>query len=75
VAYCAHDTLIEEGSTGQKQLANINQTLTQKASAQIFLFDEANNALDSTNQANFQDKVKTLGKEKIVVYIKGIRDI
>jgi len=70
VAYCAHDTLIEEGSTGQKQLANINQTLEQKKEAQIFLFDEADNALDQDNQEKFQERIKELAKNKLVVYIK-----
>ena len=70
VAYCAHDTLLEEGSTGQRQLANINQALAQKNSAQIFLFDEADNALDQDNQEKFQERIKELAKNKIVVYIK-----
>jgi len=70
VAYCAHDTLIEEGSTGQKQLANINQVLEQKKQAQIFLFDEADNALDQDNQEKFQERIKELAKNKLVVYIK-----
>jgi len=50
VAYCAHDTLVSEGSTGQKQLANLEQLLTEKQTAQIFLFDEADNALDQEKQ-------------------------
>ena len=70
VAYCAHDTLIEEGSTGQKQLVNINQVLEQKKQAQIFLFDEADNALDQDNQEKFQERIKELAKNKLVVYIK-----
>lgn len=70
VAYCAHETLIEEGSTGQKQLTNINQTLTNKKNCQIFLFDEADNALDEDNQKEFREKIKELAKNKIVIYIK-----
>jgi ABC-type bacteriocin/lantibiotic exporter with double-glycine peptidase domain len=70
VAYCAHETLIEEGSTGQKQLTNINQTLGQKKQAQIFFFDEADNALDQDNQKQLQEKIKELAKDKIVIYIK-----
>jgi len=35
VAYCSHDNLIAQGSTGQKQLANINNILTSKSAAQI----------------------------------------
>jgi len=70
VAYCAHETLIEEGSTGQKQLVNISQALTNKKDAQIFLFDEADTALDADNQKEFRQKVKELAKSKIVIYIK-----
>lgn len=70
MAYCAHETLVEEGSTGQKQLANINNTLTQKKTAQIFLFDEADNALDKTNQEEMATKIEALIEKKIVIYIK-----
>ena len=70
VVYCAHNTLQEEGSTGQKQLANINNALQTKESATIFLFDEADNALDQGNQEKFQERIKELAKNKLVVYIK-----
>ncbi|CAJ0912878.1 11100_t:CDS:2 [Entrophospora sp. SA101] len=50
--------IFEEGSTGQKQLVNINQTLEQKNQAQIFFFDEADNALDQDNQKQLQEKIK-----------------
>ena len=70
IAYCAHDTLVEQGSTGQRQLANINQILKQKKNVQIFCFDEADNALDQDNQEQVREKIKQLSKNKIVVYIK-----
>ena len=70
MAYCAHETLVEEGSTGQKQLANINQILSDKKDCQIFLFDEADNALDEDNQKEFREKIKELAKNKLVIYIK-----
>jgi len=70
VAYCAHETLVEKGSTGQKQLANINQVLSEKKDSQIFLFDEADNALDQDNQEQIQGKIRELSKTKIVIYIK-----
>ncbi|CAJ0841886.1 10666_t:CDS:2 [Entrophospora sp. SA101] len=60
VAYVTHDTLVEEGSTGQKQLTNINNILATKQGANIFLFDEADNALDETNKEDFQNKLKEL---------------
>jgi ABC-type bacteriocin/lantibiotic exporter with double-glycine peptidase domain len=70
MAYCAHETLVEEGSTGQKQLANINRALATKKDCQIFLFDEADNALDEDNQKEFREKIKELAKNKLVIYIK-----
>jgi len=62
--------LVEEGSTGQRQLVNVNQVLKQKKNAQIFCFDEADNALDQDNQEQVREKIKELSKNKIVVYIK-----
>ncbi|MCE8162987.1 MAG: ABC transporter ATP-binding protein/permease [Candidatus Moeniiplasma glomeromycotorum] len=71
LAYCAHENLVEKGSTGQRQLANLEQILTQRQASQIFCFDEADNALDVKNQAELQEKLQTLVKKgKLVVYIK-----
>lgn len=70
IAYCAHETLIEEGSTGQKQLANIDNIILAKQNSRIFLFDEADNALDQENQEKIQEKIKKLVNDKIVIYIK-----
>ncbi|WNE41130.1 MAG: Vitamin B12 import ATP-binding protein BtuD [Mycoplasmataceae bacterium] len=70
IAYCSHDTLVEEGSTGQKQLTNIDSVILTKKTAQIFLFDEADNALDTENQEKIQEKIKKLVDKKIVIYIK-----
>ncbi|CAI2162028.1 2937_t:CDS:2 [Funneliformis geosporum] len=42
-----------KSSTGQKQLANLKQVLASKAEAQVFIFDEADNALDKQNQIWF----------------------
>lgn len=70
VAYVSHDNLIEEGSTGQKQLKNINELLTNKNQAQIFLFDEADNALDQEKQKDFETKLEKLSHNKLVIYTK-----
>ncbi|KLL02822.1 MAG: ABC transporter family protein [Mycoplasmataceae bacterium RV_VA103A] len=67
IAYCSHETLIEEGSTGQKQWANIQDTLQRKSHSQIFLFDEADNGLDKENQARFKEVIEGLGKERVVI--------
>jgi len=69
VAYFSHDNLVNKGSTGQKQLANINQILVQKQTAEIFLFDEADNALDEDNKKNLQKKIQELAQKKIVIYV------
>ena len=71
LAYYSHETLVEKGSTGQKQLANLQEVLTQRATSQIFCFDEADNALDAKNQTEFQEKLQGLVKKgKLVIYIK-----
>ena len=70
VAYCSHGTLLEKGSTGQKQLTNIKQIFASKKDRQIFLFDEADNALDKDNQKDFQETITELAKNKMVIYIK-----
>ena len=69
VAFISHENLIETGSTGQKQWQNLETILAQKASAQVFLFDEADNALDSTKQALLHQKLAHLAKDKVVIYI------
>ena len=71
MAYCSHDNLVTKGSTGQKQLANIDKLFTQKKLAQIWLFDEADNALDKDNQQKLVSRLEELiEQEKIVIYIK-----
>ena len=71
VAYCSHDNLIAQGSTGQKQLANINNLFQQKKTATVWLFDEAANALDKDNHEKVVAQLEELVKQgKIVIYIK-----
>lgn len=70
VAYASHDNLIEKGSTGQRQLTNLNQLFSQKSQAAIFLFDEADNALDKDNQKRFSQRLEELSKDKLVIYTK-----
>ena len=69
IAYAAHENLIETGSTGQKQWQNLETILTKRSQAQAFLFDEADNALDSTKQALLHQKLTHLAKDKVVIYI------
>jgi len=70
VAYAAHDNLIEKGSTGQRQLTNINKVLKTKQAAEIFLFDEADNALDQEKQKNFETNLESLARNRLVIYTK-----
>ncbi|KLL02018.1 MAG: ABC transporter [Mycoplasmataceae bacterium RC_NB112A] len=71
LAYCSHETLVEKGSTGQKQLKSLQQVLKERETGQIFCFDEADNALDTKNQAEFQEKLQNLAKKgKIIIYIR-----
>ena len=69
IAYCSHETLIKEGSIGQKQLINIEQILKNKKDAQIFIFDEADNALDEKNKKDFRQQVEKISKKKLVILI------
>lgn len=71
ISYCSHDNLIEEGSTGERQIKNIENSLTKKESAKIFIFDEASNALDKEKQKLLLSKVSDLIKKgKIVIFVK-----
>jgi energy-coupling factor transporter ATP-binding protein EcfA2 len=71
VGYCSHDNLIDQGSTGQKQLRNIQEVLDKKVQAQILLFDEADNALDQENKEKFSQKLEELSADnKIIIYVK-----
>lgn len=71
VAFCSHDNLVENGSTGQRQIASIKEVLAKKPSAKIFIFDEASNALDSSKQLFLENNInKLLDDDKIIVFVK-----
>lgn len=71
VAFCSHDNLIDNGSTGQRQIANIKEILKRKESAKIFIFDEASNALDKSKQDFLENNINNLLKnDKIVIFVK-----
>ncbi|RHZ36974.1 ABC transporter, ATP-binding protein [endosymbiont GvMRE of Glomus versiforme] len=69
-AYCSHDNLITEGSTGQRQLANLSQLFATKTQADIFLLDEADNALDQEKKKEFENNLENLARNKLVIYVK-----
>jgi ABC-type bacteriocin/lantibiotic exporter with double-glycine peptidase domain len=57
-------------STGQKQLADLNNLFANSQNKEIFIFDEADNALDQENQVEFKKKVESLAKNRLVILIK-----
>jgi ABC-type bacteriocin/lantibiotic exporter with double-glycine peptidase domain len=73
VAYCSHQTLFDEGSTGQKQIKNIETLFKRKKDAQVWLFDESDNALDDENKKKFTDRLdnffKNKDKKKLIIRI------
>ncbi len=69
--YLSHDNLIENGSTGQKQLENISRVLSQRGDSQVFIFDESANALDSEKQKFFTEELKRIVSEgKVVIVVQ-----
>ncbi|CAI2189142.1 7624_t:CDS:2, partial [Funneliformis geosporum] len=64
IAYAEHENLIENGlSTGQKQLADLNQIFATSENKEIFIFDEADNALDENNKKEFWQKIEKISKK------------
>ncbi|CAG8472864.1 20128_t:CDS:2 [Cetraspora pellucida] len=60
--------LITNGlSTGQKQLADLNNLFTASVDKEVFIFDEADNALDTNHRQEFRKKITTLSKKKLVI--------
>ncbi|WNE41449.1 MAG: Vitamin B12 import ATP-binding protein BtuD [Mycoplasmataceae bacterium] len=71
IAYCSHDNLIDEGSTGQRQIKNIKEVIKSKRKSKIFIFDEASNALDKSKQNFLSIQIEKLIKnKKIVIFVK-----
>ncbi|MCE8163286.1 MAG: ABC transporter ATP-binding protein/permease [Candidatus Moeniiplasma glomeromycotorum] len=70
IAYAEHENLIENGlSTGQKQLADLDNLLVNSEKKEVFVFDEADNALDENNQKKFRQKIEKISQKKIVILI------
>lgn len=69
IAYAEHQNLVKNGlSTGQKQLIDIQATL-ENSQKEIFIFDEADNALDKKRKKDFQKKLTELSQKKLVILI------
>jgi ABC-type multidrug transport system fused ATPase/permease subunit len=70
IAYAEHENLVENGlSTGQKQLTDLNQLFAQSEKKEIFIFDEADNALDEKNKQEFRQKIGKISQKKLVILI------
>ncbi|CAG8857657.1 41421_t:CDS:2, partial [Gigaspora margarita] len=46
--------------SGQKQLADLNNLFAVSPAKEIFIFDEADNALDTSNRQEFRKKITAL---------------
>jgi len=61
---------VENGlSTGQKQLTDLNNLFANSENKEIFIFDEADNALDENNKKEFRKKIEKISKNKIVILV------
>jgi ABC-type bacteriocin/lantibiotic exporter with double-glycine peptidase domain len=70
IAYAEHENLIENGlSTGQKQLVDLSSLFANSEDKEIFIFDEADNALDENNKKEFRQKIEKISKKKLVILI------
>ncbi|CAG8585327.1 15743_t:CDS:2, partial [Cetraspora pellucida] len=66
IAYAEHENLVENGlSTGQKQRADLNSILATSENKEIFIFDEADNALDEKNKKEFRQKIEKISKKRL----------
>ena len=70
IAYAEHNNLIENSlSTGQKQLADLDKLFENSKNKEVFIFDEADNALDENNKKEFRQKIEKISKNKLVILI------
>jgi ABC-type bacteriocin/lantibiotic exporter with double-glycine peptidase domain len=56
-------------STGHKQLADLDNLFTNSENKEIFIFDEADNALDESNKKEFRQKIEKISKKKLAILI------
>lgn len=70
IVYAEHQNLVDNGlSTGQKQLIELENLFQTDANKEIFIFDEADNALDESNKKEFRERINKLSKKKLVILI------
>lgn len=69
IAYAEHKNLVENGlSTGQKQLVDLDEVLAN-SDKEVFIFDEADNALDEKNKKLFKERISEISKSKVVILV------
>lgn len=74
IVYLSHETLIEEGSTGERQWKNI-LSLLEKKDASLIIMDEADSALDSEKQGIIKKKIDNLSEiGKTILYIRHLEN-
>jgi len=70
IAYAEHHNLVENGlSTGQKQWADLDNLFENSEKKEVFIFDEADNALDENKKKEFLQKIEKISKKKLVILI------
>ncbi|CAG8677832.1 3374_t:CDS:2, partial [Ambispora gerdemannii] len=76
IAYAEHENLIENDlSTGQKQLADLDNLFANSKNKEVFIFDEADNALDENNKKEFHEKIERIKNNKKTRAEKILEDI
>jgi len=50
-------------------LADLNRLFADIESKEVFIFDEADNALDEKNKKDFRQQVEKISKKKLVILI------
>ncbi|CAG8571276.1 9944_t:CDS:2 [Paraglomus brasilianum] len=66
IAYAEHNNLVENGlSTGQKQWADLDKLFENSEKKEVFIFDEADNALDENKKKEFLQKIEKISKNKL----------
>lgn len=74
IGYCSWETLSEEkksdGEKQKKQIEEMKEMKKDKKDIDIFIFDEADNSLDTQTREEFKDGwLAETSKEKLVIYI------
>ena len=50
-------------------MADLNRLFANSENKEVFIFDEADNALDEKNKKEFRQKIEKISKKKLVILI------